>query len=148
MEAQRSRLTEAVAFEFFIRCASKGCGEHDAVDDAAVLVGKRGTARTAAHHERAVLPRLLLLLLLVRVLHSKATACRLFVAVSVHSRTPTHAPETVTVVHTNEEKVMVFGKSDKKACIPGRLGQSEAEEKDEEERKEEEEEEEEEMIEW
>ena len=43
---------------------------------------------------------------------------------------------------------MVFGKSDEKACIPGRLGQSEAEEKDEEERKEEEEEEEEETIEW
>lgn len=55
----------------------------------------------------------------------------------------------MTVVHTTEEKVMFYGKSDerKKACIPGRLGQSEAEEKEEEERKEEEEEEEE-MIEW
>ena len=44
---------------------------------------------------------------------------------------------------------MVFGKSDKKkACIPGRLGQSEAEEKEDEEERKEEEEEEEEMIEW
>ena len=55
----------------------------------------------------------------------------------------------MTVVHTTEEKVLFLGKKeDEKACIPGRLGQSEAEEKEDEEERKEEEEEEEEMIEW
>ena len=91
-------LTVAVAFELLVGCANKGCGEQDAVEDAGALVGKRGPARGTAHDERAVLPRLLLLLLLVRVLHGKAAARALVVAVPVHSR------KTEAVVHTHRNR--------------------------------------------
>ena len=103
------RLTESITFEFLIRYAFKGSGEHDAVEDAGALVGEGGAPRTSTHRERAVLPRLLLLQLLVCVLHSKA-ATRRFTTALVHGcfleskKERKREEERQTVVHKKREE--------------------------------------------